>query len=159
MNLKTKIRIESKSRAAISLILNHIKNEFLGREFIEKNEIVNIDEYFIETGTKVEKINYIDITCSGRMNKLLIPVLIDKHTMGIDNEIYDEIFIKITPEDSNKVGDIGNMVYDQFVGHKDYIDNNVVLNIDNGTDVRIWIEKDSCKFPIFFLSKFYKPFS
>ena len=74
-------------------------------------------------------------------------------------EIYDEIFIKITPEDSNKVGDIGNMVYDQFVGHKDYIDNNVVLNIDNGTDVRIWIEKDSCKFPIFFLSKFYKPFS
>lgn len=158
MKLQTKIRIESKDRKAISLILNHIKNEFLSREFIVKNEIVIIKDYFIETGTKVEKVNYIEIFCSGRINKVLIPTLIDKHTLGLDSERYEEIYIQITPEDKEKIGDIGNMIYEQFVGHKDYIDNAVVLNIDDGENIRIWIEEDSSKFPIFFLTKFYTPF-
>ena len=158
MKLKTKIRIESKNRAAISLLLNHIKNEFLSREFIVKNGIVNLVDYFIETGTKVEKINYIELTCSGMMNKVMIPTLIDKHTIGIDSKYFEEISITITPEDNDKVGDIGNMIYEQFVGHQDYIDNEVILNIDDSNNIRIWIEKDSCKFPLFILTKFYTAF-
>ena len=156
MKLKTKIRIESKDRSAISLLLNHIKNEFLSREFIVKNGIVNLVDYFIETGTKVEKINYIELTCSGRFNKVLIPTLVDKHTLGIESTEFDLITIHIYPEDEDKNGDIGNMVYEQFVGHQDYIDSAVVLNTDEG--IHSFICEDSSKFPLFILTKFYTAF-
>jgi len=154
MNLKTKIRIESKDIAAINLLMTHIKNEFLSRAFILKNGIVELVDYSIEE-TK-DELYYIELNCSGRFNKVLIPTLIDKHTLGMESTKFDLITIHIYPEDDSKNGDIGNMVYEQFVGHEDYIDSAVVLNTDEG--IHSFICDDSSKFPLLILTKFYTAF-
>ena len=154
MNLKTKIRIESKDIAAINLLMTHIKNEFLSRAFILKNGIVELVDYSIEEIK--DELYYIELNCSGRFNKVLIPTLIDKHTLGMESTEFDLITIHIYPEDDSKNGDIGNMVYEQFVGHEDYIDSAVVLNTDEG--IHSFICDDSSKFPLFILTKFYTAF-
>lgn len=154
MNLKTKIRIESKDVSAINLLMTHIKNEFLSRAFILKNSIVELTDCSIEE-TK-DGLYYIELNCSGRFNKVLIPTLVDKHTLGIESTEFDLITIHIYPEDEDKNGDIGNMVYEQFVGHQDYIDSAVVLNTDEG--IHSFICEDSSKFPLFILTKFYTAF-
>ena len=39
---------------------------------------------------------------------------------------------------------IGNSIHDQMVGNKDYIDNNIILNIDEVNEVNVYIF-DECE--------------
>lgn len=54
-------------------------------------------------------------------------------------------YIRIEAQTEEEKFDIGNKIHDQLVGNKDYIDSNIVLNIDiEPCTVLIWI-CDECE--------------
>lgn len=56
-----------------------------------------------------------------------------------------EITIKT---DSNKEKyRLGDLIHNQLVGHTDYINNNIILNIDKDKTVRLWIYNDCSQIP------------
>ena len=60
----------------------------------------------------------------------------------------EDLKMKITIEtenDKEKVK-VGNFIHDQLRGQQDYIDNNIILNIDTKNTVELYIFKE-CKIP------------
>ena len=156
MNLQTKIRIESKDQNVMTFLLNHIYNEFISRKYIFEKGIIKLIDQFIAIGD-YDIMNYIEFTCSGIDKNVIIPMLIDRDSLSLNDIRFkaQDILIKITPQDNNLIPNIGNMIYEQFVGHEDYIENLVILNIDNEEYIEIFIDSNSTKVPMFFLTKFY----
>lgn len=147
-----KIRIESMDRYAINLIYKQIRYDFLSRKFISEHKLVNITDYHITEGTK-DDLSYIEIECK-HMNMIILPILSDRRIINQYTQ-RKEIFITLTPDNEDIVGDIANMIYNQYVGHEEYIENDVVLNFDDGKNIKVWIDGSCNKFPTFIFSKFY----
>lgn len=58
-----------------------------------------------------------------------------------------KLYIQIETSTEEEKLRIGNKIHNQLVGNKDYIDCNIVLNIDEPYTVRLWIY-DDCVNPI-----------
>lgn len=147
-----KIRVESMDRYYIKILMNQIESDILSRQFIVDDDIVTIIDSHITVGTK-DDMSYIELIVKDKMNIVLIPILADKSIVN-QYKSDKEIFITITQYDNSKIRDIGNMIYDQYIGHKDYIDNKVILNIDH-KNIKIWISEKSNKIPLLMYTKFY----
>lgn len=55
-----------------------------------------------------------------------------------------KMHIKITVDNETEQMAISNAIHTQLAGNKDYIDSNIVLNIDTGNEVNIYVF-DECK--------------
>ena len=55
-----------------------------------------------------------------------------------------KLYIKIEASTEEEKFKIGNKIHEQLVGNKDYIDSNIVLNIEQPLTVRLWIY-DECE--------------
>lgn len=146
-----KIRVESMDRYYIKILINQIGYDILSRQFIVDNDIITIIDSHITVGTK-DDMSYIELIVKDK-NMVLIPILADKNIVN-QYRSNKEISIIITPYDDSKVGDINNMIYDQYIGHKDYIDNKIILNTDD-KNIKIWISENSNKIPLLMYMKFY----
>lgn len=50
--------------------------------------------------------------------------------------------VKITVNDEKEQMAIGNSIHEQLRGNKDYIDSNIVLNIDTDNEVNLYVFKE-----------------
>ncbi len=49
-----------------------------------------------------------------------------------------KLYIKIEVSTEEEKFKIGNKIHEQLVGNKDYVDSNIVLNIDEPLTVQLW---------------------
>lgn len=52
----------------------------------------------------------------------------------------NNIQVRIETKSKQECTAIGTTIHDQLVGNQDYIDCNIILNIDNGNDIFIWVD-------------------
>jgi hypothetical protein len=58
-----------------------------------------------------------------------------------------KMHITIRTIDDKEQMKIGNSIHHQLVGNKDYIDNNIILNIDDNNEVNLYIFKECESIP------------
>ena len=63
----------------------------------------------------------------------------------MDSELKKVITIECSDNDEKMI--VGNLIHKQLVGNKDYIDNNIILNIDTDNTVNLWIFKECKEIP------------
>lgn len=63
----------------------------------------------------------------------------------MDNDLKLEITIKT--KDNDEKLKIWNAIHEQLIGNKDYIYNNIILNIDTNCTVKIWIYEECENIP------------
>lgn len=51
-------------------------------------------------------------------------------------------YIKITVADEDEQLKIGNSIHEQLRGNKDYMDSNIVLNLDTKNEINLYIFKE-----------------
>lgn len=57
-----------------------------------------------------------------------------------DTDVKKYIQIEVQTEEEKKV--IGTKIHEQLIGNQDYIDSNIILNIDEPYMVRLWFFKE-----------------
>ena len=55
--------------------------------------------------------------------------------------------ITIECSDNNEKMAVGNLIHKQLRGNEDYINNNIILNIDTDNTVKLWIFKECKEIP------------
>lgn len=55
-----------------------------------------------------------------------------------------KLYIRIKASTEEEKFRIGDKIHEQLVGNKDYIDSNIVLNIEQPLTVRLWVH-DECE--------------
>ena len=55
-----------------------------------------------------------------------------------------KMYIQIEVQSEDEKKEIGNKIHKQLMGNQDYIDSNILLNIDEPYTIRLWIFKE-CK--------------
>lgn len=63
----------------------------------------------------------------------------------MDNNLKMKITIECSDEKEQM--NIGNYIHEQLVGNKDYIDSNILLNIDVENTIRLYIFKECEEIP------------
>lgn len=63
----------------------------------------------------------------------------------MDNNLRMHITIRTINEKEQM--EVGNSIHHQLVGNQDYIDNNIVLNIDTDNEVNLYIFKECENIP------------
>lgn len=57
----------------------------------------------------------------------------------------EKLNITIETENDDKKMEIGNHIHEQLVGNKDYVDCNIILNVDERNKIRL-IVYDECEY-------------
>lgn len=58
-----------------------------------------------------------------------------------------KMHIKITVDDEKEQDKIGNFIHEQLRGNKDYIDSNIILNIDADNEINLYVFKECKEIP------------
>lgn len=56
----------------------------------------------------------------------------------------DRYYVTIKCASNEEKMALGSSIHEQLVGNHDYIENNIILNVDYDNEVQLWID-DSCK--------------
>lgn len=59
----------------------------------------------------------------------------------------EKLHIRITTKDEKEQMAIGNAIHMQLAGNKDYIDNNIILNIDECNEINVYIFEECIDVP------------
>ena len=65
----------------------------------------------------------------------------------MDRELKKMITIEIDPEEKKGVERVGNAIHNQLIGNEDYINNNIILRLDEDA-VRVYIFKECKDIPV-----------
>lgn len=65
-----------------------------------------------------------------------------------------EYDIKITTKSNEEKMQIGNEIHNKLVGNQDYVDSNIILNIDEDNLVRVWISSEVNNIPDFLMNDY-----
>ena len=148
-----KIILESYHYKSLNAIRDHIISDYSTRPFIDSNDLIKIG--LVSTVDVKSKKSILEVSVKDGMSMVMIPTFFDRSIVKYKLKHNIDITLVLPAEN---VKDIYNMIYDQIVDHKDFVDHNIVL-ITNENNVKVLVSKDSTKVPLFIFERFYSLFN